>query len=216
MSPRQQLRAGRLPRRLAQLLAGLTIYGVSMAMMIRAQLGLDPWDVFHYGVATHLPLSFGTVTIVVGALVLLLWIPLRQMPGFGTVADVFVVGIATDLALSMLSAPVVLWQRGLMLAAGIGLNGLAGAMYIGSQLGPGPRDAYRPKCRVGANHTRADRAGSGLADGRCSRHRHGGLRRGDRADRACLVAPVDRSTRAGAPTGAHGKSHRVRADANGP
>jgi uncharacterized membrane protein YczE len=112
ISPRQQLRAGRLPRRLTQLLAGLTLYGVSMAMMIRAQLGLDPWDVFHCGVATHLPLSFGTVTIVVGMLVLLLWIPLRQMPGFGTVADVFVVGIATDIALAMLSAPAVLWQRG--------------------------------------------------------------------------------------------------------
>ena len=140
MSPRQQLRAGRLPRRLAQLLAGLTLYGVSMAMMIRAQLGLDPWDVFHYGVATHLPLSFGTVTIVVGVLVLLMWIPLRQMPGFGTVANVFIIGIATDIALSMLSAPAVLWQRGVLLAAGIGLNGLAGAMYIGSQLGPGPRD----------------------------------------------------------------------------
>jgi uncharacterized membrane protein YczE len=140
LSPRQQLRAGRLPRRLAQLLAGLTLYGVSMAMMIRSRLGLDPWDVFHYGVATHLPLSFGTVTIVVGALVLLLWIPLRQIPGFGTVANVFIIGIAADTALSMLSAPAVMWQRAVMLAAGIGLNGLAGAMYIGSQLGPGPRD----------------------------------------------------------------------------
>jgi uncharacterized membrane protein YczE len=140
MSPRQQLRAGRLPRRLIQLLAGLTLYGTSMAMMIRAQLGLDPWDVFHYGVATHLPLSFGTVTIVVGAVVLLLWIPLRQMPGFGTVANVFVIGIATDIALSILTPPGVLWQRVAMLAAGIGLNGVAGALYIGSQLGPGPRD----------------------------------------------------------------------------
>jgi uncharacterized membrane protein YczE len=140
MSPRQQLCAGRLPRRLLQLLAGLTLYGLSLALMIRAHLGLDPWDVFHNGVATHLPLSFGTVIIVISALVLLLWIPLRQMPGFGTVADVFVVGIATDLALSKLSAPAPLWQQVVMLAAGIGLNGLAGAMYIGSQLGPGPRD----------------------------------------------------------------------------
>jgi uncharacterized membrane protein YczE len=140
MSPRQQLCAGRLPRRLLQLLAGLTLYGLSLALMIRAHLGLDPWDAFQWGVATHLPLSFGTVLIVVGALVLLLWIPLRQMPGFGTVANVFVIGIATDIALSMLSAPATLWQRVVMLAAGIGLNGLAGAMYIGSQLGPGPRD----------------------------------------------------------------------------
>jgi uncharacterized membrane protein YczE len=140
MSPRQQLRAGRLPRRLTQLLAGLTLYGVSLAMMIRAQLGLDPWDVFHYGVAAHLPLSFGTVTIVVGMAVLLLWIPLRQTPGLGTVANVFVIGLVTDAALAVLSTPGALWQRVVLLAAGIVLNGLAGALYIGSQLGPGPRD----------------------------------------------------------------------------
>jgi len=140
MSPRQQIRAGRLPRRLTQLLAGLTLYGVSLAMMIRAQLGLDPWDVFHYGVAAHLPLSFGTVTIIVGVAVPLLWIPLRQTPGLGTVANVFVIGLVTDAALWLLSTPGALWQRAVLLAAGIVFNGLAGALYIGSQLGPGPRD----------------------------------------------------------------------------
>jgi uncharacterized membrane protein YczE len=140
MSPRQQLRAGRLPRRLIQLLAGLTLYGVSLAMMIRAQLGLDPWDVFHYGVAVHLPVSFGTVTILVGLAVLLLWIPLRQMPGLGTVLNVFVIGLVTDAALAVLSTPSALLSRAVLLAAGIVLNGLAGALYIGSQLGPGPRD----------------------------------------------------------------------------
>jgi uncharacterized membrane protein YczE len=140
LSPRQQLLAGRLPRRLLQLLTGLVLYGASMAMMIRAQLGLDPWDVFHYGVATHLPLSFGTVTIIVGAAVLLLWIPLRQLPGLGTVANVFVIGLATDAALLLMTTPVSMWQRVVLLASGIILNGLAGAMYIGSQLGPGPRD----------------------------------------------------------------------------
>jgi uncharacterized membrane protein YczE len=140
MSPRQQLRAGRLPRRLIQLLAGLTLFGGSLAMMIRAQLGLAPWDVFHYGVAVHLPLSFGTVTIIVGACVLLCWIPLRQMPGLGTVANVFVIGLVTDAALAMLTTPDARWQRAVLLATGILLNGLAGALYIGSQLGPGPRD----------------------------------------------------------------------------
>ena len=140
MSPRRQLSAGRLARRLTQLLAGLTLFGVSLAMMIRAQLGLAPWDVFHYGVAAHLPLSFGTVTIIVGAAVLLLWIPLREMPGLGTVANVFVIGLVTDVALAMLTTPGALWQRAVLLAAGIVLNGLAGALYIGSQLGPGPRD----------------------------------------------------------------------------
>jgi len=129
-----------MPRRLVQLFAGLTLYGVSMAMLIRSQLGLDPWDVFHYGVAQRLPLSFGTVTIIVGAVVLLLWIPLRQVPGLGTVANVFVIGLATDASLWMLSTPSVMWQRVVLLAAGIAFNGLAGAMYIGSQLGPGPRD----------------------------------------------------------------------------
>src|SRR4051794_21981634 len=89
----QQLRAGRTGRRLAQLAVGLTLYGVSMGMMVRSRLGLDPWDVFHYGVAAHLPVSFGTVVIIVGALVLLLWIPLRQWPGLGTVANVIVIGL---------------------------------------------------------------------------------------------------------------------------
>lgn len=140
MTPLQQLRAGRAGRRLAQLLVGLTLYGVSMAMMIRAGLGLDPWDVFHYGVAEHLPLSFGSVVIVVGALVLLLWIPLRQWPGLGTVANVVVIGLATDGALALLGAPDHMAARVALLLSGIVLNGLAGALYIGSQFGPGPRD----------------------------------------------------------------------------
>jgi uncharacterized membrane protein YczE len=140
LSPGAQVRAGRLPRRLAQLYAGLTLYGVSMAMMIRAELGLDPWDVFHYGVARHVDASFGTIVIVVGALVLLLWIPLRQWPGLGTVSNVVVIGLATDAALALLSTPDGLWARVLLLGGGILANGLAGAMYIGSQFGAGPRD----------------------------------------------------------------------------
>lgn len=140
MTPSQQLRAGRTGRRLGQLVAGLTLYGVSMAMMLRSGLGLDPWDVFHYGVAEHLPLSFGTVVIVVGAAVLLLWIPLRQWPGLGTVANVVVIGLATDGALALIEQPETLGAQGALLLGGILLNGLAGAMYIGSQFGPGPRD----------------------------------------------------------------------------
>jgi uncharacterized membrane protein YczE len=140
LTPLQQLRAGRTARRLVQLFTGLVLYGVSMAMMLRAGLGLDPWDVFHLGVARHLPLSFGTVVIVVGALALLLWIPLRQWPGLGTVANVVVIGLATDAALAVLSAPSALAARVALLLSGILLNGLAGALYIGSQFGPGPRD----------------------------------------------------------------------------
>jgi uncharacterized membrane protein YczE len=140
LSPRQQLRAGRLPRRVVQLMVGLTLYGVSMAMLIRSTLGLDPWDVFHAGIATHVPLSFGQVTIIVGALVLLLWLPLRQWPGLGTIANVVVIGLAADAALALIAPPENVWARALMLVSGIVLNGIAGGLYIGSQLGPGPRD----------------------------------------------------------------------------
>lgn len=140
LSPRQQLRAGRLPRRIAQLLFGLVLYGVSMSMMIRSTLGLDPWDVFHAGIAAHVPLTFGQVTIIVGALVLLLWVPLRQWPGLGTLANVVVIGLAADAGLALIGPPQALWARGLLLVAGIVLNGVAGGLYIGSQLGPGPRD----------------------------------------------------------------------------
>src|SRR3954466_1829362 len=83
-------------RRLSQLYVGLALYGVSMALMIRSGLGLDPWDVFHQGLAGQTGLSFGTVTIAVGALVLLLWIPLRQRPGLGTVSNVVVIGLVVD------------------------------------------------------------------------------------------------------------------------
>jgi len=140
LTPRQQLRAGRLKRRVVQLLGGLVLYGVSMAMMVRSTLGLDPWDVFHAGIATHVPLTFGQVTIVVGALVLLLWVPLRQWPGLGTVANVVVIGLAADAGLALIAPPEAMWARALLLGSGIVLNGIAGGLYIGSQLGPGPRD----------------------------------------------------------------------------
>jgi uncharacterized membrane protein YczE len=127
-------------RRLVQLYAGLVLYGASMALQIRAGLGLDPWDVFHQGVANRTGLSFGTVVIVTGAIVLLAWIPLRQRPGFGTISNVVVIGIAVDAALALVphagSTPVAV----AMLLAGVGLNGLAGGAYIGAGLGPGPRD----------------------------------------------------------------------------
>ena len=130
----------RLPRRLAQLLLGLFLYGWSMAMMVRSGLGLDPWDVFHYGLARHVPLSFGQVTIVVGAIVLLAWIPLRQRPGVGTILNIFVIGLAADFGLAMMTQPGNLVGRGALLVGGIVLNGLAGALYVGAHLGPGPRD----------------------------------------------------------------------------
>lgn len=130
----------RLPRRLVQLLVGLVLYGWSMAMMVRSGLGLDPWDVFHYGLARHVPLSFGQVTIAVGAIVLLAWIPLRQRPGVGTILNIFVIGLAADFGLSVMSQPANLVGRSALLVGGIVLNGLAGALYVGAHLGPGPRD----------------------------------------------------------------------------
>ena len=129
-----------MTRRLVQLYAGLVLYGASMALMIRAGLGLDPWDVLHQGLAERLPLSFGMVTIVVGALVLLAWIPLRQRPGVGTVSNVVVIGLAVDASLAVLPAPDALALRVAFMLAGVGLNGVATAAYIGARLGPGPRD----------------------------------------------------------------------------
>jgi len=127
-------------RRLPQLFGGLVLYGTSMAMQLRATLGLDPWDVFHQGVARHLPVSFGTVVAITGVAVLLLWIPLRQRPGVGTVANVIVIAVSVDVALALIPEPSGLPARIVLLVAGIVLNGVASASYIGARLGPGPRD----------------------------------------------------------------------------
>lgn len=129
-----------MARRVVQLFAGLWLYGASMAMMVRSNLGLDPWDVFHQGLNHYLALTFGQIVILVGFVVLLLWIPLRQRPGFGTIANVVVIGLATDATLGMLGHPRAIAPRAFLLIAGIVLNGLAGALYIGARLGPGPRD----------------------------------------------------------------------------
>ena len=129
-----------VPRRVLQLLVGLVLYGVTMGLMVRSGLGLDPWDVFHEGLADRTPISFGTVTIVVGALVLLAWVPLRQRPGVGTVANVFVVGLAADATLWLVPRPEPMALQVAYLVAGVLGNGVAGGMYIGAGLGPGPRD----------------------------------------------------------------------------
>jgi uncharacterized membrane protein YczE len=140
LTPAQQLRAGRLPVRITQLMVGLSLFGLSMAMLIEAGLGMIPWDVLHYGVANHVPLSFGTIVILVSFAVLLLWIPLREMPGLGTIANALWIGVVADLSLAWLPTPGAFgWQVTLMLG-GIVLNGLSTAMYIGAQLGPGTRD----------------------------------------------------------------------------
>ena len=129
-----------MTRRLIHLYAGLVLYGVSLALMVRAELGLDPWDVFHQGLADRIPLTFGQVVIVVGAFVLLAWIPLRQRPGLGTISNVIVIGLAVDAALAVLPPPDPMAWRITFLVSGVVLNGVATAAYIGARLGPGPRD----------------------------------------------------------------------------
>ena len=130
----------RVPRRATQLATGLVLYGVSIATMLSAGLGVDSWDVFHQGLSQLTGVSFGWVVNGVSVLVLLAWIPLRQRPGPGTVANALVVGLVADAALTVLPRPEPLpWQL-LMLVGGIVANGIATGLYIGAGLGPGPRD----------------------------------------------------------------------------
>ena len=138
--PVPSLRGRRLPRRLIQLYAGLALYGASMALIIRSTLGNMPWDVLHQGLANRIGWSIGVVSIVVGALVLLAWIPLRQRPGLGTVSNVVVIGVAVDATLAVVPAPGSMPLRVGLLVAGVLLNAVATAAYIGVHLGPGPRD----------------------------------------------------------------------------
>ncbi|KGD80240.1 membrane protein [Tatumella morbirosei] len=127
-------------KRLLQLYLGLTLYGISCGMYMHTGLGADPWDVFHLGVAQTLSANVGTVMIVTGALVLLLWIPLRQRPGLGTLSNVVVLGLAAAAALAVMPPLTSLTARWLMLAAAIVLNAIATVMYICAGFGPGPRD----------------------------------------------------------------------------
>jgi uncharacterized membrane protein YczE len=140
LGPVAQVRAGRLPRRLGQLGLGLVLYGLTLAMMIRSALGNAPWDVLHQGMAQHLPISIGTAVIAMSLVVLLAWIPLRELPGLGTILNSVVVGLSADAFLGVISTPSAPGLRWLLLAGGVFLNGVATALYIGSQLGPGPRD----------------------------------------------------------------------------
>lgn len=132
-----------MARRLIQLYLGLAAYGVSMAMLLYAQLGLMPWDVLHQGLALRSGWPMGRMAILVGALVLLAWIPIRQKPGLGTVSNVVVIGLVFDATLAWVGSALDdagLATRIALLLGGIVLNGLATAAYIGARFGPGPRD----------------------------------------------------------------------------
>lgn len=129
-----------MPARLVQLYVGLLLYGFSSSLLVLAGLGLDPWDVFHQGLSRTIGLAIGTWAIIVGAAVLILWIPLRQKPGIGTLSNVVLVGGTMDVVLGHVGAPHALGWRIACLVAGVFLNGVATGAYIGAGLGPGPRD----------------------------------------------------------------------------
>ena len=146
--------------RLTRLYVGLVAYAVSMALMIEARLGNQPWDVFHQGVARLTGLSIGTVTVVVGVVVLLLWIPLRQRPGIGTLSNVVVIGVGVDAALS----PRCRRRRrcgcgSRFLVAGVLLCAVASGLYIGARLGPGPRDGLMTGLAARGHSIRVVRTG---------------------------------------------------------
>ncbi|MET9070408.1 membrane protein YczE [Streptosporangium sandarakinum] len=131
---------GSLPNRLLRLYAGLALYGTGIALQIESRLGGSPWDVFHQGLAVHMGLSVGMWIIIVGALVMLLWIPLRQRPGIGTISNVILVGVFADAVMWLVPAPGPLAARWACLLAGVVVTAAATGLYIGAGLGPGPRD----------------------------------------------------------------------------
>jgi uncharacterized membrane protein YczE len=149
--------------RLVQLYAGLVLYGVSSSLLVLAGLGLDPWDVFHQGLSRTVGLAIGTWAILVGVAVLLLWIPLRQRPGIGTVSNVVLVGATMDVVLGHVHAPHALSVRIACLVCGVFLNGVATGAYIGAGLGPGPRDGLMTGLAARGHSIRVVRTGIELA-----------------------------------------------------
>lgn len=158
--------------RLSRLYIGLIAFGASLGLMVRAGLGLGPWDVLHQGIARHLGIQIGWITIAVSALVLLAWIPLRQRPGLGTVSNVVLVGLTENATLDLLHSGSGLTPRIALLAGGILLNALATGLYIGAHYGPGPRDglmtglaARGASIRVGRTLIELSALGAGFALG---------------------------------------------------
>lgn len=129
-----------LRRRLVQLNVGLVLFGVGIALMLQSELGLPPWDVLHQGLTEELGLTVGIWSIIISFVVLLLWLPLRERYGIGTVLNAIIIGVVIDLAALVIPQPESTWLDAIMVAAGILLIGLASGMYIGANLGPGPRD----------------------------------------------------------------------------
>jgi uncharacterized membrane protein YczE len=135
----QRVRGGRTGR-MVQLLIGLFLYGIAIAMMIRAAVGVSPWDCLAQGLSLKTGLGFGLVTNIVGGFVLLLWIPIRQRLGIGTVLNALLIGPSADVGLSFIAEPSALWLRILLFAGGLLLLAVATGLYLGGRFGPGPRD----------------------------------------------------------------------------
>jgi uncharacterized membrane protein YczE len=129
-----------LTRRIGQLLVGLILYGVAIAMMVHAAIGVSPWDVLAQGISRQTGIAFGLVTNLVGLVVLLLWIPIRQRPGIGTLLNALLIGPSAQVALWLIPSPTFLWQQILLFVAGLLLLAVATGLYIGARFGPGPRD----------------------------------------------------------------------------
>ena len=129
-----------MTRRLTQLIIGLFLYGMGIALIVRGAIGVAPWDVLTQGVDNHTHLGFGLITVILSGVVLLLWIPLRQKPGVGTVLNALLVGPSADVGLALIPADLDLWARILLFAAGLLLLAVATGLYIGAHFGSGPRD----------------------------------------------------------------------------
>ena len=129
-----------LGRRFTNLMVGLVLFGVGLAMMLNARLGVPPWDVLHQGLYKQFGLTIGIWSIIVSLLVLVLWLPLRERFGIGTILNAVVIGVVFDLAALALPEPETISWRIVMVAGGILLVGFASGLYIGANLGPGPRD----------------------------------------------------------------------------
>jgi uncharacterized membrane protein YczE len=148
-----------LVRRLVQLYAGLVLYGVSASLVLLSGLGNMPWDVLHQGLEVQTGIGTGLWVDIVGALLLLAWIPLRQKPGLGTVSNVIVLGLVLQAMLAVFDPPHAPAVRVALLLIGIVLNGVATGLYIGARFGPGPRDGLMTGIAARGHSVRVVRTG---------------------------------------------------------